>query len=165
MWLQPKFNPSIQIIITVLVVGVSGPINVLISIAVYYVLLTPSKSETRETERLISTRRGSVAQALQHTPPKVVPSTSGRVQRQKSLLVVVADVDESLAEYYADDHKLRTSYTDKDIYQDDGIVQLRPASSTNAASSVGFDEQSIASKPDYSDADNLIIVSRIAPKL
>ena len=119
-WMPPVFAPVVQIVITMLVVGFSGPINVIVSYTVYYILLGPSQEEIQERERVVSVRRGSVMQALGGLHPEdtrvhtlahdgkrdILPSILTKRRESTSLLSITLDVDESLREYFAGSSRL-----------------------------------------------------------
>jgi hypothetical protein len=63
-WVEPAFDPFTQIVITMLVLLFSGPINILISALVKIIILSPTQSEITKQKEIIRVRRASAVGAL-----------------------------------------------------------------------------------------------------
>jgi hypothetical protein len=138
-WVQPTFDPSMQIFLTMIVIAFSGPINAIVSVLIKVLILSPTQTEVSRRTEIIRTRRASALGSLpsqQNTVNSLVPSMSagslGRVapagqadaeaersavtrSRASTLLSGhvsrVVDLDESLMAYCLDDHKMRRHLT------------------------------------------------------
>jgi hypothetical protein len=77
-WVEPVFDPTMQILITMIVIAFSGPINALVNVMINLVLLAPSSTssaeEAAERDKVIHVRRASAIGALGHySPPPTQP--------------------------------------------------------------------------------------------
>jgi hypothetical protein len=136
-WIKPDFDPIVQIIIMMLVVAISGPLNVVISLLVYHVLLAPTKAEKIQSENAVFQTRTQVIQAVvpvdlgsggldgkgrDHDPAASKTQLHGVAQIQRTsqsflhkmslsrgsvLFPSVLDVDKELIDYIDGDQRLR----------------------------------------------------------
>jgi hypothetical protein len=94
-WKQPAFHPFALIVITVLVVLISAPLNIMISAIFKHVLLAPTKDEMRARLDLIRERRRSAVLLVQQRAA-LQQSANGVNERKKTLFIRTKILDVQL---------------------------------------------------------------------
>jgi hypothetical protein len=64
-WIPPLYDPVIQVLLTMIVIAFSGPINAITSVIVKVIVLSPTKEEVLKREHAIRTRRASAVSGIQ----------------------------------------------------------------------------------------------------